>query len=420
MTRRLRGAFLAAFALPALAAAAPPALVTNGDKAGPGSLRDALDSGATHINIKPSVDTIMVTETLVYAGTAPLTINGTGQTIDGADLTDNAAPIFEVTEGADLAIRNLTFDAGGGNANGPYSRLNQGGGKAIFVAVPETQTGVVKLDLTNVTVRGTGNHGVHVSDCTLADDCGGGSGGGGDGSPASIDVRLVGVLVEDSGNGKQDADGVRIDERGDGDITLFASHSAFNDNGADGVELDEGNNGDVVVNVSNSVFDFNGEYCVIGPFVPGDDCDDDGDPDVDDAFDVDEAGAGSILGKVVNLTVINNLDEGLDFDEEDAGGIDLDVIDVYSENNEDEGVKVSEADEGDNVVRLRAVTTDGDLEFEEKEGGIVDVSINGSFVGDDMKIAADDGDPATTGGFYKQRGTTVVDDLDFEGDIVEL
>jgi hypothetical protein len=420
MQKGIPTALLTAMLLPAVAAAGPAAKVTNGDNHGPGSLRAALASGATNIVIHPQVSTITVTETLQYTGVAPLSINGSGQTIDGAGLSDNAAPVFEVTQGADLSIRDLTFDAGGGNAQGPYDRLNQGGGKGIFVDVPETRSGVVSLELTNVTVRGTGNHGVHVSDCSLGDDCGGGGGGGGFGSPASIDVRLVGVLVEDTGNGKQDADGVRIDERADGGITFFASNSAFNDNGADGIELDEGNNGDVVINVSNSTFDFNGEYCVVGPFVPGDDCDDDGDPDVDDAFDIDEAGPGSLRGKVSNLTVINNFDEGLDFDEEDEGGVDLDVINVYSENNEDEGVKVSEEDDGNNVVRLRRVITDGDLEFEEEDGGIADITINASFVGDDMQIEADDGDDTTIDGYYKERGTTVVDDLDFEGNIVEL
>ena len=417
MRSTLASSLLVSLLVPALAFTAPSAKVTNGNNDGAGSLRAALASGATKIFINPSVSTIVVTETLEYTGTTPLSISGTGQTIDGSGLTDNSAPIFAVTDGADLSISKLTFDAGGGNASGPYSRENQGGGKGIFVDVPFERTGVVSLDLTNVTVMGTGNHGVHVSDCTLGDDCGGGSGGGGNGSTASIDVRLVDVVIIDNGNGKQDADGFRVDDRGDGSITFFATNSAFIDNGADGIELDEGNNGDVVFHVSNTIFDFNGEYCLIGDFVPGDDCDDDGDPDVDDAFDVDEAGDGSVIGRVVNLTVINNFDEGLDFDEEGPGGFDLDVVNVYAENNADESVKASEEDDGNTVVHLRNVTTDGDLEFEEEGVGIIDVAINGSYVGDDMKLAAENTGPDTTGGFYKARGTTVVDNLDIEGDI---
>ena len=58
--------------------------------------------------------------------------------------------------------------------------------------------------------------------------------------------------------------------------------------GADGVELDEGNDGSVLLEVRNNLFEYNGEYCL------GDDqdnlsdaCNDGGDPDVDDGFDVD-------------------------------------------------------------------------------------------------------------------------------------
>ena len=74
-------------------------------------------------------------------------------------------------------------------------------------------------------------------------------------------------------------------------------------------------------------------------------------------------------------------------------------------------------DDGNTVARLRRVITDGDLEIEEEGVGIVDVTINASFVGDDMKLAAENAGPDTTGGFYKARGTTVVDELDIEGDI---
>ena len=118
--------------------------------------------------------------------------------------------------------------------------------------------------------------------------------------------------------------------------------------------------------------------------------------------------------------MVNNFDECLDFDEEGACGLDLDVVNIYAENNADESVKASEEDDGDTVARLRSVTTDGDLEFEEEGVGIVDVTINGSFVGDDMKLAAENVGPDTTGGFYKARGTTVDDELDIEGDIEVL
>ena len=72
MRKALASSLLVSLLVPALAFAGPPAKVTNGNNDGAGSLRAALASGATKIIIKPSVSTIVVTETLEYAGTAPL------------------------------------------------------------------------------------------------------------------------------------------------------------------------------------------------------------------------------------------------------------------------------------------------------------------------------------------------------------
>ena len=423
--------------LPAMAAAAPPAKVTNGNDSGPGSLRAALMSGATSIAIKPNVDIIDLDAPLYYDGTAPLTIRGSGQTIDGFGL--GLDPILTVTEGADLSIRDLTFDAGGGDEDGAWERIvNEGGGKAIYVDVPQDAMGVVRLDLRNVTVLGTGNHGVHVSDCLLEtengggdpDDCGDGNTGVGEGSAASIHVRLDGVLIESSGFGTQDADGLRVDERGDGEIRFSAVNSTFHRVGADGIELDEGGYGDVIVDVRHVAFTENGEYCLINEFVPGDDCDDDGEPDVDDGFDIDEAGPGSIVGNIRNVNVILNYDEGLDFDEAGMGGTDLDFVNVTSIDNADEGIKVSEEDAGDNLARLRSIYETGDLEFEEagdgsiatslnsswvgddykfveENAGIVDLTINGSSIADELEIEAIDPGPETIDAFLKLRGSAI-------------
>ena len=425
MRRVLLASLSALLITPAFATAAPPAMVTNGDNDGPGSLRYALASGASKVVLKANVGTIYVTETLEYTGDAPLQLVGSGQTIDGSGMADNTTPVFAVTAGADVSMSNLAIDAGGTQNGMPYSRLNQGGGKGLFIDVPDTRTGVVSVNLRDVTVIGTGNHGIHISDCSLGDDCGGGSGGGGQGSPASVSVYLTGVHITNSGNGKQDADGLRVDDRGDGDIVFKATNSVFADVGADGVELDEGNNGSVYVDVRNTTFYFNGEYCNDGTDPAEDEpCFDEFDDgevirDVDDGFDIDEAGPGSLSGRIVNVNVIDNFDEGLDFDEEDEGSTDLVFININSSGNEDEGIKVSEEDDGDNIATLRNVTTDGDLEFEEDNSGIADISVVGSVVGGEMQIEADDGDPDTADGFYKERGSSV-GDLDFEGDIVIL
>jgi hypothetical protein len=249
----------------------------------------------------------------------------------------------------------------------------------------------------------------------LGDDCGGGGGGAGDGSPASIHVTLSNVLIDGVGFGKADADGVRIDDRNDGDIVFSATNSTFVNVGADGVELDEGNNGDVILDVRNTTFDNNGAYCLGQPLVIGGPCDDEGDPDVDDGFDVDEAGQGSISGVLHNITVTNNFDEGLDFDEEDQNGFDLKLVNIYASGNEDEGIKMSEENDGDVIVTMTAVNThlnngskEG-IELEEADNGNLQVIVTGSSINEELKIEED----GTGTGTLKVRGSTI-DALDLD------
>ena len=249
-------------------ALAQPAIhVTTGADSGPGSLRAALETAAGAVE---SVPILIVTDvdveialTLTYAGRHPLVIHGNGQTVKtAANVT-----LLAVTEGADLTVSNFDFAGPGGFSIRERGDRSGAGGKGIFVGVRDDQTGTAHLVLESVSVPGVAYHGVHVSDCDLADACGGGSGdGGGDGAPASIDVRL-----SDVGNGSFDADGIRIYERGDGDISFMSRVSVFNDVGADGVELDEGDAGDVIATVVDNGFVDNGAYCypeVLAPFLP--------------------------------------------------------------------------------------------------------------------------------------------------------
>ena len=390
--------------LPSLALASTAAVVY--DEA---SLRAALDGGATKIVVQPGTGNIAINQPLVYAGTAPLSINGGGLVISGAGLLGE--PMLHVSHGADLSLSDIAFVGAGG-----YSIENQGGGKGIYVEVPMDREGIVSVRLTDVSVSDTGNHGVHISDCSLGDDCGAGQGGGGDGSPASFHVQLTRVTIDGAGYGKQDADGLRVDDRGEGDIFLTATNSTFTRVGGDGIELDEGNEGSVFINVRNSDFIGNGAYCsdefVEDPIGLDPACDDDGDPDVDDAFDIDEAGPGGISGTIANLTIVDNYDEGLDFDTEGEGDdstVDLDIMDVYASGNADEAIKVSEEGVASVRVNLRAIDIEGDVEVEEEDEGDLAVTLNGSAIGDDLKLSEQG--PGT--GTVKLRGTTVVDDLDF-------
>lgn len=360
-----------------VANAASSYIVTNGNDSGDGTLRNALGSDASVIVIDSSVSTISIESTLEYTSLNPLMILGSGQTVFGEDSNNT---LLAITNGADITISNLNF-----TVDEDFSVDNQGGGKGIFVNVTEDREGIVNVSLRNVKISNVGQHGIHVLDCNVT-DCGAGGGGEGSGSDASISVNLVNVTVDNVGNGSFDSDGVRIDDRGEGDIVFNATDSTFTNIGADGVELDEGGAGDVIVKVRNSVFEFNGAYCDgVDVDEPADETcveDDDGELvlDLDDGFDIDEAGEGSIFGQIKNSTISNNLDEGLDFDEEDEGGINIDITKVDASTNGDEGIKASEENNGNVTIQLRAVTTidngDDGIQLEQDHNGDIDVMVN--------------------------------------------
>lgn len=377
-----RSIIFASLALGAASTSASPTYkVTNGQDFGPGSLRAGLESGARKIAISHSVSTINIEDTLTYAETGPLEIRGSGQTIDGGGY---GATLLEISNGANLSISNLSFTDGGN------FKLGDGGGEGILLKVPTSRTGTVHLKLSDVTVSGVGDIGVHVLDCDIA-DCGNGNGGGGDGSPASVNVSLSRVKIDNVGQGSFDADGLRVDERGAGDIVFRASNSSFTNIGADGVELDEGDAGDVKLSVRKVEFSDNGAYCAgVDIDNPQDAlCVEDGELDLDDGFDVDEAGEGSIVGRITNVMVKDNLDEGLDFDEAGDGGFDITLINVRAFNNEDEGIKLSAEDNGDLKARLhRVVVTDsGDdgVQIEQDGDGVITVNVTASVISDNKK-----------------------------------
>lgn len=410
---------LIALASPALA---EPILVTSSADTGEGSLRAALTAAAAQdaATIILTGGDIAIETTLAYDGTAPLTIMGTGQTISS---TQNVT-LLAVTQGADLTISNVDLQGPGGFSIDARGDADGPAGKGLFVDVRDDQTGTIAVSLSNVSVTGTAGHGIHVSDCTLADECGGGGGGAGEGSPASIVLDLVDVRVTQTAFGSFDADGVRVDERGAGDILFGAAGSVFEGVGADGVELDEGQDGDVRVSVTASVFAANGAYCdparlaafmpdaaegefdqgviaadaIPGPVAgsPDDQCFerevelyDDGTVedyefaiDVDDGFDIDEAGPGHILATITDSTMTGNLDEGFDFDEEGPGGIDASFVQVTASGNTDDGYKLSEEDAGDVLALVSNSSATGNggagFVFEESDDGDVSVTVTRS------------------------------------------
>ncbi|KAF0284128.1 hypothetical protein [Spiribacter roseus] len=422
--RKLNALTIAAAIMGAAAAQAQaPLVVTDTANAGEGSLRAALEAAsqsgsASQIVMTVSGD-IVIDESLVYTGEAPLEIIGNGQRVRSDANTD----LLVSANGGDLAISDLAFEGPGG-----FSVLNRGdvdgqtAGKGIFLDVREDQTGMVQLALTNVSVKGVANHGIHVSDCTLADDCGSGAGGAGGGSPASLHIQLENVTVDGAGTGKFDADGLRADERGAGDIHLSANGSEFARVGADGLELDEGQAGSIHSTIIRTAFIDNGPYCnpdVLAEYMPAepegsfqdgmmqpsdipsavtgtpdDNCFerevslyDSGSVeeyeiglDLDDGIDYDEADSGNLNLTMIGSTVSGNYDEGVDMDEAGPGNGNLRYISTVAYGNSDDGFKMSEEDAGgvDGAV-MGSVSRDNGgvgVVFEEESDGNLVVQIS--------------------------------------------
>ncbi len=410
------------FAGATAAQAMTPIIVTNTQDAGQGSLRAALAEAseaehAAQVVIAAEGD-VVINESLVYTGEAALEIIGNGHRIRTHENVD----ILVSANGGNLSVSDLAFEG-----PGQFSILNRGdqsgetAGKGIFIDVRDDQRGVVELMLENVTVKGVANHGIHVSDCDLADDCGAGAGGGGEGSPASISVQLNNVKVDGVGNGKFDADGLRVDERGQGDIHLRAFASEFARVGADGLELDEGQDGDIFSTIVTTDFIDNGAYCdpamlqAFMPAVPEAEFDDgerqpseipqavSGSPDdgcfeynvdtydsgyveeyeiaidVDDGIDFDEADNGNLNLVMVNAVISGNYDEGVDMDEAGADGGNLTYINTVAYGNADDGFKMSEEDAGSvHGTMVGSISRDNGGKgavFEEENGGDVHVRV---------------------------------------------
>jgi hypothetical protein len=416
VSRTLTAALL--MGLASQTSAMAPVTVTTGNDSGEGSLRAALASGATRIIVGPSVNGISIDSTLVYNGQAPLTLIGLGQTIS-ANRSGDDFTLLEVSNGANLSIDNLRFDGGG-----EFDFDNAGNGKAIYLQVPTDREGMVMLELRNVNVRGVANHGIHVSDCTLGDDCGGGEGGGGDGSPASIHVTLESVTIQDVGYGRFDADGLRVDERAAGNIVFEGRNVNVFGAGADGIELDEGNEGDVIVYLRHARLEGNGGYCLPAPLDLSEPCveDDDGELvlDLDDGFDIDEAGPGMLLGTLIDIAVNENLDEGLDFDAEGEGVVEFKTWKVEGMLNGDEALKISAGNSGNVMADLRGLFIVGNgndgvqIEAEDSDTAKVHVELRGAL------IAGNDGD----GLKISQENTTELGTLDIYGfaniDVLDL
>lgn len=333
-------------------AEAPPSAI--GDAA---AFQAALDDAAgsarpSTIRLAPGAH-IALEAPLVYPGANPLRVRGHGATLVGPD--DGNA--FEATGGGDLRIEDLTVE--GAAEHG------------IHAIVPADRTGTYSLQLRGVTLAHHGFAGLWVDDQVH-------------GSPAGVDVqirdsRIVGNNTAGVGEGTDladlaDKDGVRVNEGGPGDLVLDVRDSWFEGNEADGLELDETGPGDVVSSVRRSWFVDNGRQRQFPD-------------DLEDGFDIDEAGEGSIRATFLRVHADGNFDEGLDLDEAGSGDVDLELIRVVASGNADENVAV-----GEDVELEPLETVDGGLLFPEipatNTGSLyvrlTQVTANGSVAGDGM------------------------------------
>jgi len=368
MSRRLRSATVLAITLAWAACTDSPVdpgvdavelTAAASKKAKPGvatdaaSLQAALDDAAVGGGTVRISGTITLDAPLTYRSDHPLNLRGTNKARIVGPMVSIAAPsnsgrrVGEETAGdglqilgePDLSIRNLTFESQSGHG--------------IYFEVTDDASGTIRIGMNNTHFTGQGLSGMWVEE----------QAGGSEGNPdpiesaASIELRMRNVSVSGTGFAEDDAqscrtlaeglgcsfadfDGIRINEGGSGDIILDFRNVSVTGNAGDGVEFDEIGPGEVRGTVNRSDFSNNGEQ----PQFPA---------DLEDGFDIDEAGAGGIHLVMRNTTVNNNIDEGVDLDESDvdenlqdilvgAGDVYFEARGVRATGNADENIKISD------------------------------------------------------------------------------
>ena len=275
---------------------------TNADE-GDGSLRAALEAANTDplvntIQVGSGIGTVSLASSLIYTGAQPLRILGNGVVVDGGGC---ACDLLTVSGGADLDLFDLTL------------RNGENGLRAV---IPSGQTGTVEVRLVGVTVEDNGLHGVQLDDGT---------------SSAGIHLELISAQIRDNGfnSGVTDYDGVRVDEGGGGDLTFIARESDAQGNAGDGIDLREGGTGDLFIDGRDSSFGNNGSQpqALDSP---------------EDGFHALERGSGSIDIRLVSSTASGNSARGILLEEEDAGDIRGSITGVEASNNGETNFSVRE------------------------------------------------------------------------------
>ena len=285
------------------------------------------DSNITRIVFERNAQ-IKLTSPVIYTGKQALSLLGNDSTIDGA-------AVGSVALNADLTATSkggaLVFHTG---ANVTIQRLTVSNSalRGVVISIPgDAQGDDIQVFLHKVNILNSALYGLHVDD--NADEFDEGS----TGSAIGIKLNISQSNITGNGVGAIDFDGIRVDERGQGDIYVMINDTHIDGNGGDGLELDEGGEGDVDAAMKHVTFNNNGFYNA---------------EDLDDGFDIDEAGGGDVKVSLFKVQVNNNKDEGLDFDEEDDGDMLIKLRDVVAINNTDENIKVEEQGAGDITARI--------------------------------------------------------------------
>lgn len=396
--------------------------VTSAADSGAGSYRAAVEAA----NADSSIDTIEFNSGLIisllsevnYTGTQNLQLLGWGSTLVGncepAETWDSG--LFASHSAADILIWNLDF----------INSCNNG----VAVFIPKKASGTIEVTLSQVEISGARFHGLFVdgqdstgiynTDDVPHPNCF-------DPHPydsrASIDLLVeysnvdnngnmlpnwdlpVPIYEENRGGGGDlvgltgcpaDYDGIRVDDGGHGNIIAEFRQSTANGNLADGIELDETGNGSVRSTAFGLVVNDNGDTTAYEIYDPKND---ETISDLDDGFDIDEAGPGNLVATFSDVEVSDNRDEGLDMDEAGPG-----LASVYLEygeanRNEDQGFKVDEEDDGDLIAVIRHSDVNESLsqhgvELAETGSGNVRASIEYSTVtgNDDAAFAGEQED----------------------------
>ncbi len=336
--------------------------VINTHDAGPGSFRQAILDANNHPSIQrivfaTRVGTVALQQPVEYTGPQALSIEGNRATLDGAGLPAGASG-FLASGGGDLTVTGLT--------------IRGAPGVGLTVAVPGNATETIKVSLINFAALNNGLHGVLINDqAEYFDDPNSTSP---DGSDASLDVVVIGSHFKNNGFKALDQDGLRINEGGVGNLKALIHATHVEDNGGDGVELDERDVGAVLFNVVGTTLHGNGGFASA---------------DFDDGIDIDESGAGSIIGTFFLTSANHNFEQGFDLNENDAGDLRVDMLLVEASGNRQEGIEYEEDDDvaggGDIIATLVGIKTrgngvdDGDagLKLREKGVGNLDVRLLG-------------------------------------------